>query len=137
MQGKIGDMENSKWNYIVKPIWRWIVTIPIGLITAYDLYRQQINPNAPLIIDWLPNIQWFSWLLFLLLVIALIIIEGLWRHNKAHPETSRSTRESKQIEITNSQKIAVGNVQHGGGLIVTGDIAIMSNMLGKLSTWTQ
>jgi hypothetical protein len=69
----------SKIENIAKPTWRWLFTVPFGFMTVYNLYRQEINPKLPPLITFLRNWQWTTWFLLLLLVSALILIEGLVR----------------------------------------------------------
>src|SRR6266508_5950008 len=71
----------EKMQYIIKPLWKWLVSFPFALIGFYDLYRQEINPNAPLLIGILGNWNWKIWLLLFLLILIIAIIEGVIRLN--------------------------------------------------------
>lgn len=84
---------DTRWDYIAKPLWRWLVAIPIAGVAAYDAIKSQLAPELPPLWGILSRLSWFEWLLILMAVIFLIIIEGLWRYNK----TRKNDNEDSQI----------------------------------------
>ncbi len=72
----------GKIKFKSKPNWKWLFTTPFGLMTFYNIFRQEINPNLPPLINFVKNWHWIIWLFLLLLVSAIIVIEGLLRRLK-------------------------------------------------------
>lgn len=51
-----------------------LVGLPVFVMTVYNLYRQEFNPDAPLLINVLPDWHWAVWL-SILLIICIIMLE--------------------------------------------------------------
>lgn len=74
-----------------------IIGLPVFVMTTYNVYRQEINPAAPPLIDVLPDWHWGVWLSILLLVCVVILILEIYRRssdnsNKASYHQSPYTR---------------------------------------------
>jgi len=80
-------MENQV-EYIAKPLWRWIFLVPFGFMAAYSVWRQEMNPNLPALINIVSDWHWSVWVLIILLVVVAIVIEGLWRYNRSISKTT-------------------------------------------------
>lgn len=120
-------------DYITKPLWRWLVAIPIALVTAYDLYRQEFNPTAPRLWGILNSWPWWVWLLLSLLVVAFIVIEGLWRNNKENPDVKKPSvrSEAKNGGIS----IAAGGDIVNPTIYPPGDYSKDKKRQEKLANW--
>lgn len=103
-----------KLDYIAKPLWRWIFLIPFGFMAGYSTWRQEMNPNLPPLINVVSKWHWSVWVLFSLLVVAAIVIEGLWRYNR--DENRGSSRDYPIIKSKakeQSQSLVVGGDNYG------------------------
>lgn len=61
---------------VFKIVWRWLIHVPLAIITAYNLFRQEIVTNLPPIVRILPNWHWAIWLSIMLVA---IIIDLSWQ----------------------------------------------------------
>jgi hypothetical protein len=82
---------------------------------AYNVMRQELFPNWPPLHKVVANWQLATWLLLLLLVIAAIVAEGLWRRIK-------DAKGGRQFRGTGS-KSTIGQ----GVLVVTGEGNVFTN----------
>lgn len=102
----------EKWKYIAKPLWRWFIVTPFTLVTAYNLFRQEIYTSAPPLISAIKDIHWLWWLLITLVIVVLIVVEGYIRYNKNKNKKSRNPNQPLANVRTNEQSggQAIGNV---------------------------
>lgn len=56
----------------------------VFIVTGYSLYRAEINPNAPPLIDILPDWHWAVWLSILLAILVIILVIELFRRSSSN-----------------------------------------------------
>jgi hypothetical protein len=82
------------------------VTAPLGIITAYDVCRQEINTRLPPLVQLLPNWHWAMWLSLLLLAIIFGLIFELYNRPKNDSEKySRIEARAENGGIANAGNI--------------------------------
>ena len=96
------------------------VELPVFVMTAYNLYRQEINPDAPLLIKILPNWHWGVWLSVFLSIFLIMIILEFYRRSSNSSESSYNkspiARHDHIGDITYGDKVA-GDKVDGNKLI--------------------
>src|SRR6266511_5961913 len=66
---------------IIEILFGVLVGLPVFVMTVYNLYRQEVNPAAPPLINILPNWHWAIWLSILLFIcVAMLILEHFRRN---------------------------------------------------------
>jgi hypothetical protein len=105
---------------IIKIILRWLVYTPLAVITAYNVFRQEVRTNLPPIINILPNWHWGIWFSILLVAIILDLSVKLYLKSekpKISKDKPRGGRGGKGGDAKAGRNgIAFGGPGGGGGV---------------------
>jgi hypothetical protein len=98
MGGVYPDMQKTL--RIIEILTGGLVGLPVFVMTVYNLYRQEVNPSAPPLIDVLPDWHWAIWLSVLLLICLFIVILEFYRNSsKDNSQQNTKTNNAKSGSI--------------------------------------
>lgn len=92
-----------------------ILGLPVGLITFYNLYRQELNLSAPPLISILPDWHWAVWLSILLSLIVFRLLfeiysaplENKLLGNKKSTTSNQADNHSNAVSVTDSPNASI------------------------------
>jgi len=82
------------------------IGLPVFVISAYNVYRQELRPSAPPLISILPDWHWSIWVNILLGICLLIVILEFYRRSSSSSGVQSHTE-------TGAQSITTGGSNYG------------------------
>ena len=105
---------------IIKIFWRWLVYTPLVIITAYNVFRQEVRTSWPPLVNILPNWHWAIWLSILLIAIIFDLVRHLYMKSDRPGTLEDSTSNGRGGKGGNARVggngTAIGGPGGGGGV---------------------
>lgn len=83
---------------IIKIVWWCAAVAPVGFMTAYNVVRQEINPEWPRLGNLLPNWHWGIWLSIFLTAIVLSLVFEFYFRTKNDSKNGVSNTQSASAD---------------------------------------
>ncbi len=92
------------WEILATPAWRWLVTVPVAILGALQLIRDEfLAPETATkykLPKLFPDISWHWWIIILLCLVLAILTESAYRAITAREDKlSLHKQNSVRIEI--------------------------------------